>query len=1006
MKKAASVMRKSGSIRRKMLTPMALAILVQTALFSGVVFGGGTIRQLNQNAVDILNERVINRKSYLENDMLQRWSNLEESFQAVNRDVAAVLQEKGAAIEDVQVNSPLASEVLAPLWDDLIYLLRKNSVTGAFVVLAGPEGDARPEEHTLQKAGLYIRDMDPESTPTGTSDLLVERAPSALVKHSGLTMDTGWNPQFQFTSRNVYDFFYKPYAAALANPGLQWKDLGYWSLPFRLSEGDIEIITYSVPLMDGDGRPYGVLGVEVSLNYLWKLLPYKEIDADKRGMYLLAVEREESPLVFQAVTATGPVFQQLGTDYTNFRFSAAGEGGSYYHLKNGDDFGRNIYGCVQYIQLYNTNTPFEGERWALVGMMESRYLQAFSRKVTVSIVASLAVSLGLGFVCVIIASLLFARPVKELVREVKESSPLAPLKLMKTRITEFDELAAAIEKLSVDVADSASKLSRIIQLAGVPMGAFEHDKGSDQVFCAGLFTELILGQAGTQPAFVSIGRFQEYFEELEKYLESEEEEGRQRVYKLTRNAATMWVRVSTVEDDIRVLGVVADVTGDMLEKRKIEYERDYDVLTTLLNRRAFYNAMTRKFEKPQELGVAALVMLDLDNLKYINDTYGHDYGDEYIRCTAGVLKRFSLYRSLISRMSRDEFYLFLYGFEDKEEVRRVIRELQANLEKAELPLPGNEHFRVRASAGVAWYPTDAQTYEELIRYADFAMYKVKNTVKGEFHEFDWESYQRDSYLLRNKEELNKLIEEELVDYYFQPIVSAVDGSVFGYEALMRSRLKTIRSPLEIITLARSQSKLYQIEHLTWFKALSAFLKSGAYAGGTRIFVNSIPNQMLSERDIREIENLYAPLLSQLVIELTEEEKIDERCIASKQDCAARWQANLAMDDFGTGYNGESMLLFLSPHFVKIDISIIHGIDSDPNRRQLLSNLLEYAHERNIQVIAEGVETREEMETVVRAGVDYLQGYYIGTPAESPGTPSANVQRAIQSAHTPHPTEED
>ena len=286
------------------------------------------------------------------------------------------------------------------------------------------------------------------------------------------------------------------------------------------------------------------------------------------------------------------------------------------------------------------------------------------------------------------------------------------------------------------------------------------------------------------------------------------------------------------------------------------------------------------------------------------------------------------------------------------------------------------------------------------------MYKVKNTVKGEFHEFDWESYQRDSYLLRNKEELNKLIEEELVDYYFQPIVSAVDGSVFGYEALMRSRLKTIRSPLEIITLARSQSKLYQIEHLTWFKALSAFLKSGAYAGGTRIFVNSIPNQMLSERDIREIENLYAPLLSQLVIELTEEEKIDERCIASKQDCAARWQANLAMDDFGTGYNGESMLLFLSPHFVKIDISIIHGIDSDPNRRQLLSNLLEYAHERNIQVIAEGVETREEMETVVRAGVDYLQGYYIGTPAESPGTPSANVQRAIQSAHTPHPTEED
>ena len=381
--------------------------------------------------------------------------------------------------------------------------------------------------------------------------------------------------------------------------------------------------------------------------------------------------------------------------------------------------------------------------------------------------------------------------------------------------------------------------------------------------------------------------------------------------------------------------------------------------------------------------VAALIMLDLDNLKHINDTYGHDYGDEYIRCAANVLKKFIPYQSVIARMSGDEFYAFFYGYENKDQIRRIVEDLKETMKNAILPLPDNHLFRVRASGGIAWYPDDSTSYEQLIKYVDFAMYSAKNNIKGEFSEFDISSYHKEAYLLHNQNALNRLIEEELVEYYFQPIVNAADGTVFAYEALMRSKISAFKSPVEILALARSQSKLYQIERLTWFKSLEAFDEKQADFAGCKLFINSISNQILSDDDISLLEQQYLPYLKQVVVELTEEEKVNEKFTVKKQQCSQRWNAAIALDDFGTGYNGESVLLSLSPNYVKIDMSIVRGIDSDESRQKIFQNLVSYSHERGIKVIAEGIETHEEMVTLLQNGVDYMQGYYLGLPHIDP-----------------------
>ncbi|NMA84847.1 MAG: EAL domain-containing protein, partial [Epulopiscium sp.] len=465
---------------------------------------------------------------------------------------------------------------------------------------------------------------------------------------------------------------------------------------------------------------------------------------------------------------------------------------------------------------------------------------------------------------------------------------------------------------------------------------------------------------------------------------------------IKKDNSIIWIRLNIQETHGKILGIIEDVTDEVMEKRKIEYERDHDLLTHLINRRAFQMQVKRQMKK--ELKIAAFVMWDLDNLKYINDTYGHDYGDQYIKTAAEVLSEISFCNGIVSRMSGDEFLAFIYGYEGKDEIRSIINKMQENLYNTTIPMPDNNIIRIRASAGIAWYPDDSEDYYELIKYSDFAMYEIKNTIKGNIGEFNKEVYNKKSFLLHSQEELNRFIDEELLEFVFQPIIDAKNGSVFAYEALMRSKMETLKSPLDIIRLARSQSKLHAIEKLTFFKAMEGFKQHEKDFGHARIFINSIPNHILTQKDLQIFEEKYKADLNRLVIEIIESEQLDDKITKKKQDMVTKWNGSIALDDFGSGYNSEIALLVLSPSFIKIDISIIRGIDKDINRQKLLNNLLSYAKDRNIKVIAEGVETKKEMNTLIRFGVDYLQGYYIGRPNKIPQQISEKIVEEIYTAN--------
>ena len=431
-------------------------------------------------------------------------------------------------------------------------------------------------------------------------------------------------------------------------------------------------------------------------------------------------------------------------------------------------------------------------------------------------------------------------------------------------------------------------------------------------------------------------------------------------------------------------GTVYGVVG--VERKRIEHERDHDILTGLYNRQAFNRVCTELFAAPERMGVAALMMMDLDNLKHINDTYGHDWGDQYIRRTGQCLRDNTPAGTVCARLSGDEFLVLFHGYRSRDAVREKIDRLTNAMQQSVALLPSGNALHISLSGGIAWYPDDGQDWETLKKYADFAMYQVKHADKGRVEEFDIGVYNREAYAERTRREFRQLLSNAQVFYCFQPIFSARSGRVVAYEALMRSDLPTLRSPATIMKLAREQGALYEIERITFTKALETFdslCRAGSVSEEAMLFVNSIANTCLSHEDGKYINNHWHELCHRMVVEITEEEAIDYEALEKKRN-APGFSGMFALDDYGSGYSNENTLLQLAPRFVKVDITIIRGIDTSPDKQQILRNVVAYAHPRSMKIVAEGVETAAELRTVIELGADLLQGYFLARPAIVPG----------------------
>lgn len=544
--------------------------------------------------------------------------------------------------------------------------------------------------------------------------------------------------------------------------------------------------------------------------------------------------------------------------------------------------------------------------------------------------------------------------------------------------------------------NTSTKFLWIMEMASVEIGGYELRFDTGSVFYTENFFS-ILGIPLSAELPMNIEKFREILKEYTEKNLYKTESGSTKLYCIRiPEKGVRYVRMEVKNENWVQIGLVEDVTVSMRERLRIEHERDYDTLTGLYNRRAFKRESESIFGRRKKIRHAAFIMLDLDNLKYINDTFGHDWGDEYIRQAGMCLEEGTPKGTLCAHISGDEFNILFYGYESQNAIRKEISKLKREISSRIIRLPDGQEFHLSISGGIAWYPEDSNSLGVMRKHADFAMYQVKQTDKGRIAEFDQKAYEekyRDSQI---RKEFHRFVKEELVTYYFQPIISAKTGKIEAYEALMRANLPILKRPDVVMKIAREEGALREIERMTMFRATEAFAdlrEKKRIKGDALLFINSIASQHMAAKDEIEFNNRYAELQKQIVIEITEEESIDYHALEIKRN-APGFEGAFALDDYGSGYSNEKSLLDLAPKYIKVDLSIIRDIDTDPDKQQIVENIVAYAHKRDMKIVAEGLETPEEIQKVLELEVDLLQGFYLARPEPVPGNINEDALKII------------
>ncbi|WP_052090860.1 diguanylate cyclase [Desulfosporosinus sp. HMP52] len=700
------VMKKIGMDKKSILfrmTSFVIALIViQAILLTGTLIAGGVLSQAQENAYQSFYDKVHNRNDSVQREMKNRWTNMTPFINKFSRNLSDTSSSKAFFDESI---------------DELINMLRTTQTTGAFIILK--------EEELAKYPALYIRDYDPLWNDYSSKDLYLILGPSDLAKKQKIPMDQSWKYDMKFDESNS-EFFEKPFSKAplTFNANL----LGYWSPPFKLFPDDLPIITYTMPLFDGDNVLRGIIGVEISVNYFNQFLPAIDLQPRDSMGYLIGYSNEGANKI-QPILMVGALQKRMIRGDESFALTEVDKNRNIYRVENHNSE-EKIYACLERIGLYKFNTPFEEESWYLVGLMTENHLLNYVRKIQQILGMSLLASIAIGIVGGYFISYRFTKPITQLVKQVKESANNKALKLNPTGLTEIDGLSSAMENANNELLESTVKMSKIIDLADFPIGVFEIKRDSSHVFMTDQLPVILeIDSALMAEIIQNKEKFIAHIRQKFNHPEKEDEN----VYQISTEPIK-YVKVKLVKNENSTMGVVSDVTQEILEKNKIKMERDYDPLTMIYNRKAVQRRIENLIESAGSQDTAALIMFDLDYLKKINDTYGHQWGDSYINRAVSHLSKIGGTSSILGRRSGDEFVLFLFGFENRNAIRMEMDNFYQGLTKDLLAFPDSSLKPITISGGLLWIEDWTLKYDDLLNKADQILYEAKSRNKGYYVE--------------------------------------------------------------------------------------------------------------------------------------------------------------------------------------------------------------------------------------------------------------------------------
>lgn len=714
------------------MQPLVMLILLQAAILLVSLYLSGIFSQVNSNERSILGKQVVNRANYLEIQMTQQWSDIAELAQSINRKTQAAIEQGAIRLDLLENDSKEASKLIGMICTDMIETMYRNKNSGIYVIFNTSSLDGNVEP----KTGFHVRDFDPTvNATTQYSDLLLECAPISTVKAMNISTDTGWDTRYDFGTA-YGDYFRKPFMEAYrAMRKLEAVDYACWnsSAQSSLPSG----LTYSMPLMLEDGTLYGVLGVELLDDYVGDSLPYDELGFGTDGTYMLALfDKGTNRATLKMVSGKTRLHRGETIALT------PGKDGSYAFEQDG----KKIVTQMDRLTVYDMYAPFDSETWVLMGATTAQSLYAFSKRVSRMILLAIALMLIFDAAGSVLIARRLSKPIEKLSKEVDiaRMNENGIPRLSITGIREIDHFAEAFAELSREAINTSTRFLRMLDMASVDIAGCEFDTSKEADVTPAFATDNffpLLGVPNGDAGNVTLGQIKMLQSKMTDSILSVEKKGDSTLLHVrSLDGKERYVRLKETQIESRTIVLAEDVTTSTLERLRIERERDYDLLTGLYNRRAFYRFAGRLFDRPDKMKHAAVVMMDLDNLKRTNDTFGHEWGDRYIHEAAVCFLRNIPDGTLCARVSGDEFNILFCGYDSREAVQHAIDRLVSGVENSHFNLPDGQATRIHVSGGIAWYPEDGTELMELIKCADFAMYQMKRNEKGRFGVFDRTQY--------------------------------------------------------------------------------------------------------------------------------------------------------------------------------------------------------------------------------------------------------------------------
>jgi len=474
-----------------------------------------------------------------------------------------------------------------------------------------------------------------------------------------------------------------------------------------------------------------------------------------------------------------------------------------------------------------------------------------------------------------------------------------------------------------------------------------------------------------------------------------------------KSGEVIWIseNARAVCDDIGTLvcyeGTVEDITERKLYQARIEQQANYDTLTGLANRSLLNERLEQGIRAASRHGTRlAVVFVDLDRFKYINDSLGHHVGDELLRAMAERLKSTVRESDTIARLGGDEFVLLINGHGDPETVAIVLERMLSDISQP-WTIPQGD-FNVTCSIGVALYPDDGTNADTLLKHADSAMYRAKEKGRNNFQFFTAELNALITERLELENKLRRALERDQFELKYQPRVDLCTRRIIGVEALLRWNVPDQEPivPARFIPVAEEIGLIVPIGKWV-LRTACAQAKAWQEQGLPALLVSV----NVSARQFRQ-DNLVATITDVLCetglearyleIELTESTVMhDAEQFISMLGELSDLGVQIALDDFGTGYSSLSYLKRFPVDRLKVDRSFVQDIATDTDDATIVRTIIALGHNLGLKVVAEGVETEQQIEFLSDNLCDELQGYYFGQPMP-PDDIAALIRRDVKS----------